>query len=117
MPHGTMAANAFRSQSQLSAKPCSVVARDTRTPMAPTLRAGRPAPPGTQTPERPTDRDRVYVFAEGFLPPEYVAGFDPPRIVARFPLEVRGTPVTVFWLLEYARPAGSAAAGRLDRTP
>ena len=38
-----MVVNAFRSQSQLSANPCSVVARDTRTPMAATLRAGAPA--------------------------------------------------------------------------
>ena len=42
MPHGTIALNAPRSQSQLSANPCSVVARATRTPMAATLRAGRP---------------------------------------------------------------------------
>ena len=56
MPHGTIVANASRSQSQLSAKPCSVVARATRTPMAATLRAGRPSPAGTQTPERPSTR-------------------------------------------------------------
>jgi len=56
MPQGTMALNASRWQSQLSANPCSVVARDTRTPMAATLRSGWPALPGTHTPERPSTR-------------------------------------------------------------
>src|SRR5271156_495135 len=56
IPHGTIVSNAPRSQSQLSANPCSVVARDTRTPMAATLRAGRPPPAGTHTPERPSMR-------------------------------------------------------------
>ena len=59
MPHGTIAANAARSQSQFSANPCSVVARDTRTPMAATLRAGPRRPAGTHTPERPVDPARV----------------------------------------------------------
>ncbi|COY34123.1 Uncharacterised protein [Mycobacterium tuberculosis] len=53
IPHGTMAVKAAKSQSQLSANPCSVVARDTRTPMAATLRAGLP---GSQTPDRPSTR-------------------------------------------------------------
>src|SRR5829696_7784935 len=52
----TPAANASRSQSQLSAKPCSVVARDTRMPMAPILRAGRRPSDRTHTPERPSTR-------------------------------------------------------------
>src|SRR5208337_355861 len=56
MPHGTMAVNASRSQSQFSENPCSVVARDTRTPTAATLRASRPALAGTHTPERPSTR-------------------------------------------------------------
>ena len=64
----------------------------------------------TQIPERPTDHDRVYVFADGFLPPEYVPGFVP-RIVGRFPLVVRGQEVAVMWLLEYARPGDSRAGG------
>lgn len=79
----------------------------------------------TQAPERPTDRDRVLVFAEAFLPPEFAGGFPfPPRIVARYPLVVRGQEVAAFWLMEYARTegpggpaAGSAAAARLDRGP
>jgi 4-amino-4-deoxy-L-arabinose transferase-like glycosyltransferase len=79
----------------------------------------------TQTPERPTDHDRVYVFAEGYLPQEFVGGFPfPPRIVGKYPLVVRGREVAVFWLMEYARPdggAGNAAppadAARLDRCP
>jgi hypothetical protein len=77
----------------------------------------------TQTPERPTQHDRVYVFSEGFLPEEFVPGLVP-RIVGRFPLVVRGQEVAVLWLLEYARPgaagpcpARSVSVGRLDRTP
>jgi hypothetical protein len=65
----------------------------------------------TQKPERPTDRDRVYVFAEGFLPDEYVHGFQPARIVAKYPLVVRGNEVTVFWLLEYIKSSGSVSNG------
>ena len=58
MPHGTMRSNADRSGSQLSAKPCIVTPRATRTPIAATLRSGprarRPAPrrrcgPSTRT--------------------------------------------------------------------
>jgi len=68
----------------------------------------------TQFPERPADRDRVLVFADGFLPPEYAPGFGPPRIVRMFPVVVRGRVVDVYWLLEYSRengPAGGAPAG------
>src|SRR5882757_2326304 len=54
IPHGTIVENAPRSQSQFSAKPCSVVARATRMPIAPTLRAGRPSWPGTHTPDLPS---------------------------------------------------------------
>jgi hypothetical protein len=78
----------------------------------------------TQLPERPADHDRVYVWSEGFLPPEFAAGFGTPKIVGKYPLMVRGKQVTVFWLLEYARAegsagrvAGSASAARLDRGP
>jgi hypothetical protein len=78
----------------------------------------------TQTPERPADQSRFYVFAEGFLPDRFVPGFGLPRMVAKYPLLVRGQEVAVFWLLEYARPdaaagtaGSSAAAGRLDRGP
>jgi hypothetical protein len=63
----------------------------------------------TQHPERPTDREHVLVFAEGFLPPEYAAGFGPPRIVKKFPLVVRGEEVGVYWLLEYSRPGTEPA--------
>ena len=70
----------------------------------------------TQTPEKPADRDRVYVFAEGFLPPEYTAGFGPARIVDRFPLMVRRQEVTVFWLLEYSRSGGPTATGTAAAT-
>lgn len=58
----------------------------------------------TQFPETPEGRERVLVFAEGFLPEEYVAGFDRPRIVRKFPVMVRGREVAVYWLLEYSRP-------------
>jgi len=63
----------------------------------------------TQHPERPTDRGHVLVFAEGFLPPEYVVGFGPPRILMKFPLIVRNQEIAAYWLLEYSRlPAGTA---------
>ena len=75
----------------------------------------------TQSPETPAGRDRALVFAEGFLPAEFVAGFGPPRIVGKFPLVVRGEEVGVYWLIEYSRPdrlSGNApAAARLDPTP
>ena len=41
MPHGIMLPNAVMSGSQLSAKPCIVTPRATRTPIAATLRSGR----------------------------------------------------------------------------
>ena len=55
MPHGTIAENAARSQSQFSAKPCSVVARATRMPIAAILRAGRPPPAGHPHPGAAVD--------------------------------------------------------------
>lgn len=63
----------------------------------------------TQTPERPTDRDHVYVFADGVIPAELVAGFAPPRPVAAYPLVVRGKLVGGFCLLEYSRPPRATA--------
>jgi hypothetical protein len=78
----------------------------------------------TQTPEGPAGRDHALVFAEGFLPESYVAGFDQPRIRGKFPLVVRGQEVAVFWLLEYSRSNGAAGhasagtrGGRLDQPP
>ncbi len=68
----------------------------------------------TQHPERPADRDHVYVFAEGFLPPNYVTEFGPPRIVQKFPLVVRGREVGVYWLLEYAKPAAATGHAALS---
>jgi hypothetical protein len=50
------------------------------------------------------------VFAEGFLPERFVAGFGPPRIVGRFPLVVRGQDVGTFWLIEYAQVRGDGHA-------
>ena len=76
----------------------------------------------TQVPERPEGRDHAYVFAEGFLPDEYVGGFGQARILGKYPLVVRGEEVAVFWLLEYSRSGGMkdgaiapTAGGRLDR--
>ncbi|MBX9622416.1 MAG: glycosyltransferase family 39 protein [Gemmataceae bacterium] len=73
----------------------------------------------TQYPETPAGRDRALVFGEGFLPPEYAAGFGPPRILGKFPLVVRGQEVGVYWLIEYSRSDGAAdtvpAPARLDR--
>jgi hypothetical protein len=76
----------------------------------------------TQTPQRPADHDRLYVFSDAVLSDEYVPGFGPPRVVRRFPLVVRGRVVETYWLLEYNRskgPAGRVGAsptpGRLDQ--
>ena len=55
-PHGTIRSNQARSQSQLRAKPCIVTPRETRTPIAATLRSGPAPPPVTQTPLRPATR-------------------------------------------------------------
>ncbi len=59
----------------------------------------------TQTPERPADRDRAYVFAEGFLPEQFARGFGPARILAHYPLVVRGESITFYWLMEYVKPS------------
>ena len=56
MPHGIMLANAVMSGSQLSAKPCIVTPRATRTPIAATLRSGRVPSAATHTPLRPSTR-------------------------------------------------------------
>jgi 4-amino-4-deoxy-L-arabinose transferase-like glycosyltransferase len=70
----------------------------------------------TQFPETLADRDRVLVFTEGFLPPEHVKGFEPPRIVGKYPLVVRGHEVGVMWLIEYVKPGHphAHAAATLD---
>jgi len=67
----------------------------------------------TQFPETMAGHDRALVFTEGFLPESYVDGFEPPRIVGRYPLVVRGEEVGVLWLIEYVKPGhphGHAAA-------
>ena len=43
IPHGTIRSNQLRSASQFRAKPCSVTRRETRIPIAATLRWGRSA--------------------------------------------------------------------------
>src|SRR5690606_13041425 len=55
-PQATMRENAERSASQLSARPCIVTPRATRTPIAASLRGRSPSGTGTQTPERPSSR-------------------------------------------------------------
>ena len=57
IPQGTIRPNHDRSQSQFSAKPCMVVPRATRAPIAPTLRSG--PLPVTQAPLRPSIRCAV----------------------------------------------------------
>src|SRR5829696_2345526 len=56
MPHGTIRSNAVRSASQLSAKPCSVTPRWTRTPMAAILRSGPRSSAPSHTADRPGTR-------------------------------------------------------------
>ena len=59
MPQGTMRSNQLRSQLQLSAKPCIATPRDTRMPIAATLRSSvlpGPRPPVSHTPLRPSTR-------------------------------------------------------------
>ena len=56
IPQGTMRSYQDRSQSQFRAKPCMVTPRDTRMPIAPTLRSGPPAEPRNHTPLRPSTR-------------------------------------------------------------
>jgi len=63
----------------------------------------------TQHPEKLAGHDRALVFAEGFLPAEFVEGFGPPRIVGKFPLVVRGQEIGIYWLIEYVKPAGHAS--------
>ncbi|MFO0802355.1 MAG: glycosyltransferase family 39 protein [Gemmataceae bacterium] len=64
----------------------------------------------TQFPEHLADCDRALVFSEGFLPEPHVAGFDPPRIVGKYPLIVRGEEVGVMWLIEYVKPGTDRAS-------
>lgn len=64
----------------------------------------------TQFPETLAGHDRALVFAEGFLPEAYAKGFDPPRILGKYPLIVRGQEVGVLWLMEYVKPARSVAS-------
>ena len=64
----------------------------------------------TQIPETLANHDRALVFAEGYLPEPYAKGFEPPRIVGKFPLVVRGEEVGVMWLLEYVKPGHSTAS-------
>ena len=78
----------------------------------------------TQVPEQLAGRDRAYVFADGFLQDGSTASFDTKKILAKFPLVVRGEEVGVLWLLEYSRSGGTKGhatatvnAGRLDQTP
>jgi 4-amino-4-deoxy-L-arabinose transferase-like glycosyltransferase len=53
--------------------------------------------------EHVTDGDRAYLFSEGALPTAMTPGFAPPRIVATYPLIVRGETVSVFYLIRYER--------------
>ena len=59
----------------------------------------------TQRPEQATDADRAFVVAEFPLPAEFTAGFNPPEVVARFPLIVRGQSVCEYQLYLYTKTA------------
>jgi hypothetical protein len=58
------------------------------------------------------------VCAEGFLPPELAAGFGLPRVVAGYPVVVRGEQYQQLWWIEYSAPPpappAEAANGWLD---
>jgi len=49
------------------------------------------------------DHDRFYVLAEEHLSPED-AGGRMPRVIAQFPLDVRGDRLSILTLIEYSRP-------------
>lgn len=57
----------------------------------------------TSRPEYLTDAGEAYLFSEGALPASRTPGFDPPEIVAAYPLVVRGEPVSMYYLLQYRR--------------
>ena len=59
----------------------------------------------TSRPEHLTDVDCALLFSEGALVPELTFGFEPPAIVATFPLVVRGETVSIFYLIRYVRTA------------
>jgi 4-amino-4-deoxy-L-arabinose transferase-like glycosyltransferase len=68
----------------------------------------------TLRPEHLTDVDRAYVFNEGPLMPELAPGFDPPELVATFPLTVRGETLTYYHLLIYTRTGAQPSPGLRD---
>jgi hypothetical protein len=82
----------------------------------------------TQTPERMADHPVAYYFSNGPLEAmkdqnavagafaSHVAGFDRPRLIAEFPLIVRGERCDTYTLFCYRRPVNELAAGS-DRPP
>jgi 4-amino-4-deoxy-L-arabinose transferase-like glycosyltransferase len=57
----------------------------------------------TTPPQSPLGQPKALVCTDGILPPELMPGFDPPRIVARYPVLVRGEPYQQLIWLEYSR--------------
>jgi 4-amino-4-deoxy-L-arabinose transferase-like glycosyltransferase len=59
----------------------------------------------TDPPQSPAGAPRAVVWSEDFLPPDIAAGFGPPRMVASYPVVVRGERCEELWWIEYSRPA------------
>jgi len=59
----------------------------------------------TQEPNDLGRVDRMLVWNEGPLPPEWIPGFELPELIETFPITVRGETVTYFHLLLYQRPS------------
>lgn len=56
-----------------------------------------------EPPLTPQQYSRSVVFAEGFIREPYIQGLNQPKILASFPLVVRGKQVSTFWLIEYTK--------------
>jgi 4-amino-4-deoxy-L-arabinose transferase-like glycosyltransferase len=73
----------------------------------------------TTMPETPVGKAHAVVCSEEFLPAQLVTGFGPPRVVACYPVLVRGRLYQQLCWIEYAVPpartAGEGEKGRLDR--
>lgn len=57
----------------------------------------------TTPPQSPRGLPKAIVCADGILPPEVMVGFGPPRVVASYPVLVRGQPYQQLLWLEYSR--------------
>jgi Dolichyl-phosphate-mannose-protein mannosyltransferase len=69
----------------------------------------------TQHSEQATDADRAFVVAEHPLPAEFTEGFDPPEVVARIPLVVRGETWRELQLFLYTKTAIASSGDTVRR--